>query len=273
MDAQIGYWSMELNKPSSELTTFKTMYSRYKWNQYPFRLISPQDKHQQKMEEVFRELDIGLIVDDIVANGRSDAEHDDKLRAVLQATRDKGVRFNKEKCVFNTTSITYFRHRLTTSSIIPDPEETQALENMPTPQNQEELQALLGMYNYLSRYIPSLATLNKPFRDLSKQQKFDWNASQEEAKRGIQNTISKNLPYFDPEATDTEVITDTSQYGLGVQLSTYRATITFASRSLIETEQHYSQMERDARNNLCLQKISPVSVQKNNLHDHGPQAS
>ncbi|KAK2704047.1 hypothetical protein QYM36_017623 [Artemia franciscana] len=174
------------------------------------------------MEEIFTQLDIGLIIDDIAGIGCSDAEHDDKLRAVLQATRDKGVRFNKEKCVFDTTSISHFGHRLTTSSIAPDPEKTQALENMPAPQNQKELQTLLGI-------------------DLSKQQKFKWNTSHEEAKGGIQNAIS----YFDPEAKEIEVITDTSQHGLGAQLSTDRATIAFASRSLSETEQHYSQMEKE----------------------------
>ncbi|KAK2703917.1 hypothetical protein QYM36_017738 [Artemia franciscana] len=105
MDARKGYWSMVLDKPSSELTTFNTMYGRYKWNRYPFGVISAQGEYQRKMEEVFTELDIGLIVDDIVGIGCSDAEHDANLRAVLQATRDKGVWFNKEKCVFDTTSI------------------------------------------------------------------------------------------------------------------------------------------------------------------------
>ncbi|KAK2715815.1 hypothetical protein QYM36_010397 [Artemia franciscana] len=94
---------------------------------------------------------------------------------------------------------------------------------MPAPQNQEELQTLLGI-------------------DLSKQQKFEWNTSHEEAKRGIQNAISKNLSYFDPEAKEIEVITDASQHG---QLSTDRATVTFASLSLSETEQRYSQMEKE----------------------------
>ncbi|KAK2714991.1 hypothetical protein QYM36_009849 [Artemia franciscana] len=32
MDARNGYWSMVLDIPSSELTTFNTMYGRYKWN-------------------------------------------------------------------------------------------------------------------------------------------------------------------------------------------------------------------------------------------------
>ncbi|KAK2718757.1 hypothetical protein QYM36_005931 [Artemia franciscana] len=197
------------------------------------------------MEEVFTELDIWRIVDDIAGIGCTDAEHDAKLRAVLQAARDKGVRFNKEKCVFDTTSITYFGHRLTTSGIAPDPEKTQALENMPAPQNQEELQTFLGMYKYLSRYIPNLATLNKLLRDLSKQQKFEWNTSHEEAKRVIQNAVSKNLSYFDPEAKEIEVITDASQHGLGAQLTTDGATVAFASRSLSQTEQRYSQMEKE----------------------------
>ncbi|KAK2704983.1 hypothetical protein QYM36_017135 [Artemia franciscana] len=208
-------------------------------------LVFLQDEYQQKIDKVFTELDIRLIVDDIAGIGYNDAEHDAKLRAVLQAARDKGVRFNKEKCVFDTTSITYFGHRLTTSSITPDPEKTKVLENMPTPQKQEELQTLLGMYNYLSRYIPNLATLNKPLRDLSKQQKFKWNTSHKEAKRGIQNAISKNLSYFDPDAKEIEVITDASQHGLGAQLSMDRATIAFASCSLSETEQRYSQMEKE----------------------------
>jgi hypothetical protein len=79
------------------------------------------------MEEVFGELDIGLIIDDIAGNGCNDAEHNTKLRAVLQATRDKGVSFNREKCVFDTTSITYFGQRLTTTGIAPDPEKTKSL--------------------------------------------------------------------------------------------------------------------------------------------------
>lgn len=97
----------------------------------------------------------------------------------------------------------------------------------------------------MSRYIPNLATLNKPLRDLSKQQKFEWNTSHKEAKRGIQNAISKNLSYFDPEAKEIKVITDASQHGLGAQLSRDGATVAFASRSLSETEQRCSQMEKE----------------------------
>ncbi|KAK2717515.1 hypothetical protein QYM36_006334 [Artemia franciscana] len=221
MDARNGYWSMVLDKPSSELTTFNTMYGRYKWNRYPFGLISAQDEYQRKMEEVFTELDIGLIVDDTAGIGCSDAEHDAKLRAVLQATRDKGVRFNKEKCVFDTTSITYFRHRLTTSGICPRPRENP------------------GVRKHARTPKPGGTT------DIIRNQKFEWNTSHKEAKRGIQNAISKNLSYFDPEAKEIEVITDASQHGLGAQLSTDRATVAFASRSLSETEQRCSQMEKE----------------------------
>jgi hypothetical protein len=108
---------------------------------------------------------------------------------------------------------------------------------MPAPQNQEELQTLLGMFNYLSRYIPNLSTLNKPLRDLLKQQKFEWTPSHEDAKRGIQDAICQNITYFDPEAKDIEVITNASQHGLGTHLTVDGATVAFASCSLSDTEQ------------------------------------
>jgi len=69
------------------------MHGQYKWKRYPFGLISAQDKYQCRME-IFAELDVRLIRDDIAGNSYNNAENDTKLRAVLQAARDNGVWFN-----------------------------------------------------------------------------------------------------------------------------------------------------------------------------------
>ena len=65
LDARNGYWSMVLDDASSELTTSNTMFGRFKWRRYPFRIISAQDEYQRQMEEAFEGLGMGLIVDDI----------------------------------------------------------------------------------------------------------------------------------------------------------------------------------------------------------------
>ncbi|KAK2719263.1 hypothetical protein QYM36_004922 [Artemia franciscana] len=92
------------------------------------------------MEEVFKGLDIGLIIDDIAGTAANTEDHDAKLRLVLHRAREKGVRFNQDKCILNAESIPYFGHLLTTEGIKPDSEKTKAIGNMPAPESHEQLQ-------------------------------------------------------------------------------------------------------------------------------------
>ncbi|KAK2702145.1 hypothetical protein QYM36_019275, partial [Artemia franciscana] len=245
LDARQGYWSMELDEESSLLTTFSTTFGRYRWKRYPFGVKSAQDEFQRKMEEVFEGLDIGLIIDDIAGTAANTEDHDAKLRLVLQRAREKGVRFNRDKCIFDALSIPYFGHLLTTEGIKADPEKTKAIANMPAPESHEQLQVLLGMYNYLARYIPNLSTLNHPLRELSKSKTYDWTTQHENARKQIQASICKNLSYFDHKSRNVEVIVDASQHGLGAQLVVDNKTVAFGSRSLSGAEKRYSQIEKE----------------------------
>ena len=44
----------------------------------------------------------------------------------------------------------------------PDPEKISAIHNMSTPSCKQDLQRLLGMINYLSKYIPNMSELTAP---------------------------------------------------------------------------------------------------------------
>ena len=48
----------------------------------------------------------------------------------------------------------------------PDSEKVDYLNNMPTPQNVNELRSLLGMANYSSRFINNFASIVAPLRAL-----------------------------------------------------------------------------------------------------------
>ena len=244
-DARNGYWSMVLDEESADLTTFSTTFGRYRFKRYPFGLISAQDEYQKRMEEAFEGIDIGLIVDDVAGMAESTTDHDRKLRTVMQRAREKGIKFNKEKCLFDAVAIPYFGHILTKGGMEPDPNKIRAMKEMPAPKNKDELQTLLGMYNYLSRYIPGLSTLNQPLRDLAKAKEFKWKVVHNDARVKIQEAICSNLAYFDTKSAQVEVITDASQHGLGAQLVADHATVAFASRSLSDTEKRYSQIEKE----------------------------
>ena len=74
---------------------------------------------------------------------------------------------------------------------------------------------------------------------------WKWDGIHEAARKTIQDSICKNLAYFSQHAKLTEVVTDTSQHGVGAQLVMDGATVAFASRLLSETERQYSQMEKE----------------------------
>ncbi|KAK2705853.1 hypothetical protein QYM36_016010 [Artemia franciscana] len=142
LDARHGYWSMELNDESANLTAFNTAFGRFCFQQYPFGLNCAQDNFQGKMEEIFAELiemaGLGLLINDIVVHGATDEEHNSNLEKTLQVAHEKGVRFNREKCIFGKTEIPYFGHILTSEGIKPDPNKILAIRQMPKPKGPEE---------------------------------------------------------------------------------------------------------------------------------------
>ncbi|KAK2724370.1 hypothetical protein QYM36_001023 [Artemia franciscana] len=175
MNARSGYWSLVLSATASEMTTFSTIYGRYRFLRMPFGLLSAQDEFQRRMEEAFEGLEgVAIIIDDILVYGANQEEHDERLQAVMERALEKSVKFNKDKCSFSASSVRYFGHVIRADGMKPDPEKLRAIEEMPRPQSREELLTLLGMLNYLAKYFPDLSTRNKSLRDILKCEPFSW---------------------------------------------------------------------------------------------------
>ena len=121
------------------------------------------------------------------------------------------------------------------------------------PRSTDELHSFLGLVTYVGKFIPRLADLTDPLRELiRKDTKFYWKQSQKEAFLEIKKAMSdiKSLGYYDPEHK-TEVIADANPIALGavlVQLDgkNQPRIIYYASRSLSKTEQRYCQTEKEA---------------------------
>ena len=245
LDAKSRYWMLKLSEPSSLMTTFNTPFGRYRYMRMPFGIVCAQDIFQQKMEETFNNLEgLGVIVDDIIVSGKDD-EHDRNLLCVLERARKEGVKFNPEKCIFDAHSIPYFGHVITAEGIKPDPRKVQAIKEMLCPTSKEELMTFLGMVNFLSRYIPNLSTLNHSLRELGKQDTFQWTDAHKSEMEKIKVSICQNLAAFDAQSKEVELKTDASKHGLGAELLTHGQIVAFASKALNETEQRYSQIEKE----------------------------
>lgn len=76
------------------------------------------------------------------------------------------MRLNTEKITICVPEVSYFGHRLTQEGIKPDPQKVEAIKEMAPPKNRAELETILGMVNYLSKFAPSLSDSNAPLRQL-----------------------------------------------------------------------------------------------------------
>ena len=175
LDAQKGFWQIELDESSSFLTTFWTSFGRFRWLRMPFGISSAPEEFQRRQHEVLENLNgVDVIAEDILVYGRGEtyeealADHDKYLKALLQRARDVNLKFNKDKLQLRLSSIPYMGHLITAEGLKPDPRKTQAIQFMQKPKDQAAVQRYLGFVNYLSKFLPKLSTLFEPLRELTK---------------------------------------------------------------------------------------------------------
>ena len=120
------------------------------------------------------------IADNIFMIGynKDGADHDKAVYQVLKQCQDVNLKLNKEKCHFRCTSIPFFGEVVSRHGVQPDPLKVRALTEMPVPQNKKELQAFLGIINYLNKCSPGTLEACEPLRKLmSSKATWMWNTS------------------------------------------------------------------------------------------------
>ena len=150
LDANSGFWQIPLAEESRSLTTFLTPEGRYWFNKLPFGISSAPEIFQKRMKVILEGLEgIVYLIDDILAYGKNQAEHDQRLMVVMKRLKEKHVTLNKEKCKFNQRSVNFVGHLIDQHGIRADPAKTAAILKMMAPSNIMELRQFMGMVNQL----------------------------------------------------------------------------------------------------------------------------
>ena len=147
----------------------------------------------------------------------------------------------------------FLGHLVSASGVKPDPERVRDIQELPDPQNKTELQSFLGSVNQLGKFSPRITQYTAPLRALLKRDApWLWDSAQSEAVVNIKNelSIAPCLAWYST-VKPTIIMCDASNHGLGatlfqVQPDGSRRFVACKSRSLTETEQHWSPIEKDA---------------------------
>ena len=192
LDATSSYWQILLTEKTQLLTTFITPFGRFCFQRLPFGISSATGHFERRMQQIMQGVP-GVVcrADDILVSdqGKGQAQHDANLAMALQRLSDAGATLN-DKWEFSRPSVAFWGSQISTDGVKPLPERTQAIRDMPKPQNVTEVRRFLGMANQLGRYTQSLAEDSTPLRSLLvKNAAWTWGPAQEESMRKVKETL------------------------------------------------------------------------------------
>ena len=113
--------------------------------------------------------------DDILIKSEIFEEHKSHVREVFKRIELYGFKVELEKCEFCMNKIKYLGQIIDREGRRPNPKRTEAIKNIPVPDNVTKLQSFLGLANYYNLYIPKMQELRGPLNKLlSKNKKWCW---------------------------------------------------------------------------------------------------
>lgn len=256
LDIKEAFHQVELKEESRYITTFITHMGLFRYKRLMYGIVIAPELFQRIMEQILSRCKRTVnFIDDILVFGATEQEHDEELKLVLSVLNEHGILLNQEKCLFKVSSLDFLGHTVSSDGIKPSVSKIEALQRFRTPSTAEETRSFLGLVTYVGRFLPNLATITAPLRELIRSGvKFSWGEAQEESFLKLKDMISnvQQLYFFD-NSLRTRLIADASPVALGAVLVQFEGQydssprpIAYASKSLTATERRYCQTEKEA---------------------------
>jgi hypothetical protein len=178
IDLRSRYHQVRIKYKDNNKTTFRTRYGHYKFTVVLFGLSNAPTIFMSLMNGVFRDyLDKFVIVflDDILVYSRTEEEHEQHLRMVLQVIREHQLYAKLSKCSFYQERIHYLGHIISKDGIAVDPKKIEAIREWSTPRNVTEVRSFMGLVGYYKRFIVGFSKISHPITSLQRMgKKFHW---------------------------------------------------------------------------------------------------
>ncbi|KAL4023208.1 hypothetical protein IC575_016959 [Cucumis melo] len=175
------------------------------------------------MNRVFREfLDTFVIVfiDDILIYSKTEAEHEEHLRMVLQTLRDNNLYAKFSKCEFWLKQVSFLGHVVSKAGVSVDPAKIEAVTGWTRPSTVSEVRSFLGLAGYYRRFVENFSRIATPLTQLTRKgAPFVWSKACEDSFQTLKQKLVTAPVLTVPDGSGNFVIySDASKKGLGCVL-------------------------------------------------------
>ena len=213
-----------------------------------FGMTNSLTTFQTMMNDIFQNLIAeGIVVvylDDILIFTKTEEEHVQAVRRVLQVLKENKLFLCPEKCKFYKQQIEYLGLVISKNKVSMDPVKVTGVREWPTPENKTDVQAFLGFMNFYRRFIQDFSAKAQPLFDLTRsEQVWTWSGKKQVAFENLKTTVTTILVLVSLQELDPFWIeTDSSDFAIRAVLSQQSMTdgkwhpVVFYSKSLSSIE-------------------------------------
>ncbi|KAL4324432.1 hypothetical protein GQ457_11G024800 [Hibiscus cannabinus] len=195
IDLRSGYYQLMVKDSDVFKTAFRTRYGHYEFLVMPFRLTNAPAAFMDMMNRVFQPyLDQFVIVfiDDILVYSKSEDEHEEHLRIVLQTLRKNQFYAKFSKCEFWLNEVVSLGHIVSAEGIRVDPKKIEAIMDWKQPKNVSEVRSFLGLAGYYRRFVEGFSIIAAPLtKILRKDVPFAWTETQQSSSDKLKMVLTE----------------------------------------------------------------------------------
>lgn len=254
IDLLNGFYQIELDEESKNITSFSTDKGSFKFNCIPFGLKIGPNSFQRMMTLAFSGLpsiNYFIYMDDLIVIAPTENKMLSNLKEVFDVCRKVNLKLHPEKCQFFLKEVTFLGHKCTQHGILPDDSKIDKVLRYPTPNNADSARRFVAFCNYYRRFIKNFTHHAYHITRLTKKNvKFHWSKECEHAFLYLKNSLIDppilKYPDFDKQFCIT---TDASLIACGAVLTQeydgIQMPIAYASRSFTPGERNKSTPEQE----------------------------
>ena len=238
LDASKAFWQVKLSEESSKLTTFQTPFGRFRFLRMPYGIKTAPEIFHRIYTDAFKDIpNLVIYIDDILIWANSEKEMQNTLEKVFSIAKQKGIRFNLNKCKIGVPEVKFTGHVFSKNGIAIDDSSIEAILKMKKPTDKKGVERLLGILTYRAKFIPNASELTAPLRELIKNRvEFNWTNIHDEAFEKIKKCLTDApiLKYYNPNLPSSLSV-DASQSGVGAVLLQSDHPVAYASKAFTTT--------------------------------------